>query len=159
MTGAYMVLSPVAHAPHNGRGGVSSKFTYIVSHRRQTVAYEADALLKIWYKRLFQAEGVTAFHILPGAEYDRMLPLAITPEPAAKPVRVGIALHPHVEIEPVLTEHVGALIRQLDSPRFVQRQAADKALLEIGPLAIAMLRAELKKGVPLPDQPTYSGLA
>jgi hypothetical protein len=110
---------------------------------------EAESLLKIWEKGLFQAEGVTAFHILPAAEYDRMLPLAITPVPAAKPVRVGIALHPHLEIEPVLTEHVGALIRQLDSPLFVKRQAADKALLEIGPLAIAMLRAELKNGVPL----------
>ena len=110
---------------------------------------EADALLKIWDKRLLHAEGITAFHILPGAEYDRMLPIEILPAPAAEPVRVGIALHPHVEIEPVLTEQVGALIRQLDSPQFVKRQAADKALLEIGPLAIAMLRAEVKKGVPL----------
>ena len=110
---------------------------------------EVESLLKIWDKRFFEAEGVTAFHILPGPEYDRMLPLAITPEPAAKPMRVGIALHPHVEIEPVLTEQVGALIRRLDSPQFATRQAADKALLEIGPLAIAMLQAELKKDLPL----------
>ena len=110
---------------------------------------EADSLLKIWDKRLFQAEGVTAFHILPVTEYDRMLPIDILPAPAARPVRVGIALHPHVEIEPVLTEHVAALIRQLDSPEFAKRLVADKALLEIGPLAIAMLQAELKKGVPV----------
>jgi hypothetical protein len=110
---------------------------------------EADSLLKIWDKRLLQAEGVTAFHILPVVEYDRMLPLDILPAPAVRPVRVGIALHPHVEIEPILSEHIGALIRQLDSPQFDKRLAADKALTEIGPLAIATLRAELKKGVPV----------
>jgi hypothetical protein len=108
---------------------------------------EADSLLKIWAKRLLQADGVTAFHILPVSEYDRMLPLDVSPAPFARPVRVGIALHPHVEIEPVLAEKVAALIRQLDSPNFEKRLAADKALLEIGPMAITMLRAELKKGV------------
>jgi hypothetical protein len=45
-----------------------------------------------------------------------------------------------------LAEQVGALIRQLDDPKFQTRAAASKALLEVGPLAIAMLRAELKKG-------------
>jgi len=108
---------------------------------------EADSLLKIWAKRLLQSDGVTAFHILPVSEYDRMLPLDVSPAPHARPVRVGIALHPHVEIEPVLAENVAALIRQLDSPNFEKRLAADKALLEIGPMAITMLRAELKKRV------------
>jgi hypothetical protein len=108
---------------------------------------EADSLLKIWDKRLLQAEGVTAFHILPVAEYDRMLPIDILPVPAARPVRVGIALHPHVEIEPALTEEIGALIRQLDSPQFAKRVAADKTLTEIGPLAATMLQAELKKEI------------
>lgn len=110
---------------------------------------EADSLLKIWEKRLLQADGVTAFHILPVSEYDRMLPLEIRPAPPTRPVRVGIALHPHVEIEPALAETVGKLLRELDSPQFEKRMAADKTLLEIGPMAIGMLRAELKKGVPL----------
>ena len=90
-----------------------------------------------------QAEGVTAFHILPAAEYDRMLPLTVLPEPVEKPVRVGIALHPHMEIEPGLAERIGALIPQLDTEK---RLAAEKALLELGPVAISMLQAELKKG-------------
>ncbi len=110
---------------------------------------EADSLLKLWDKQFLQSEGVTAFHLLPASEYDRMLPLEIRPAPASKPVRVGIALHPHVEIEPALTETVAVLIRQLDSPQFEKRAAADKALGEVGPLAIALLRAELKKGLPL----------
>jgi hypothetical protein len=110
---------------------------------------EADSLLKIWTKQLLEADGVTAFHILPVSEYDRMLPLEIRPAPPTKPVRVGIAVHPHVEIEPALAETVKALIRQLDSPQFEKRAAADKTLLEICPMAIGMLRAELKKGIPL----------
>ena len=76
-----------------------------------------------------------------------MLPLDISPPPFAWPVRVGIALHPYVEIEPALAENVAALIRQLDSANFEKRLVADKALLESGPMAITMLRAELKKGV------------
>jgi hypothetical protein len=98
---------------------------------------EADSLLKIWAKRLLEA--------LPAAEYDRMLQLEILPVPAARPVRVGIALHPHMEIEPGLTEQVGGLIRQLDSENFEKRAAANKALLEIGPLAVSLLRAELER--------------
>jgi hypothetical protein len=107
---------------------------------------EVDSLLRIWQKRLLEAEGVTAFHVLPRAEYDRMLRLDVLPAPAVKPVRVGIALHPHLEIEPGLTARVTALIRDLDDDRFATREAASKELLEIGPLAINLLRAELKKG-------------
>ncbi len=112
-------------------------------------APEADALLTIWQERLLEAEGVTVFHILPAAEYDRMLPLSILPAPAAAPIRVGIALHPHMEIEPDLAARIAPLIRQLDDDDFEKRSAAGAALLEIGPLAIALLRAELQKPMPL----------
>jgi hypothetical protein len=106
---------------------------------------EADVLLKIWLPRLFEAEGITVFHILPADEYDRMLPLEILPAPALRPIRVGIALHPHMEIEPGLVTRVAALIRQLDDNEFQKRAAASKTLVDLGPLAIAMLRAELNK--------------
>jgi hypothetical protein len=106
---------------------------------------EADSLLKIWRELLLEADGVTAFHILPVEEYDRMLPLEITPAPAVKPVRVGIALHPHIEIEPKLSERVGMLIRQLDAEEFDTRAAASKELLEIGPVAVSLLRETLSK--------------
>jgi RNA polymerase sigma factor (sigma-70 family) len=110
---------------------------------------EADALLTTWQKRLLAADGVTAFHLLPQAEYDRMLPLDVLPAPAVRPVRVGIALHPHVEVEPVLVTHVAALIRQLDDEDFEQRSVASAALLQLGPLAVALLRAELQKTITL----------
>lgn len=106
---------------------------------------EADVVLRIWRKRLLEADGVTVFHLMPAAEYDRMLPLEISPAPAARPVRVGIALHPHIEVEPDLAARVPALIRRLDDEDFAEREKAAKALLEIGPVAISLLRAELEK--------------
>jgi len=109
---------------------------------------EADSLLRIWQKQLFEADGITVFHILPVHEYDRMLPLDVLPAPTTRPVRVGIALHPHMEIEPDLTARVGKLLRQLDDDNFQKRDAATKELLEIGPLAIGHLRAELQKSPP-----------
>jgi hypothetical protein len=110
---------------------------------------EADALLAIQRSVLLETEGVSVFHILPVSEYDRMLPLSILPAPVQKPVRVGIAFHPHVEIEPDLVARVTGLIQQLDDGSFVKRDAASKALEGIGPMAIALLRAELKKNPPL----------
>jgi len=108
-------------------------------------AAEADSLLTIWQKRFLEADGLVAFHILPASEYERMLPLEIVPAPAGKPVRVGIALHPNLQIEPKLTETVAALIRQLDDEQYATRAAASKTLLEIGPAAIGLLRAELNR--------------
>ncbi len=110
---------------------------------------EADALLTIWQKRLFEAEGVTAFHLLPAAEYDRMLPLIVLPAPPRRPVRVGIAVHPHLEIEPDLTTRIATLIGRLGDEDFETRAAAGAALAEIGPLAMGQLRAELQKTIPL----------
>ncbi len=106
---------------------------------------ESDALLKIWLSDLFEADGITLFYILPQDEYDRMLPLTITPALAGKPTRVGIALHPHVEREPELAARVEALLPDLDDPSFVKRAAASKALLEIGPFAARVLRGELSQ--------------
>ena len=106
---------------------------------------EADSLLKIWQKGFFEADGVTVFHILPVSEYDRMLPLEIRPAPVARPVRVGIALHPHREIDPGLTARVAGLVRQLDDDDVQKREAATKELLAIGFPVISPLRAELRK--------------
>src|SRR5262249_18208517 len=84
-------------------------------------------------------------------EYDRMLPLKIVPAPAGKPVRVGVALHPHMEIEPELALRIGALIRDLDDSSFERRVAAGKVLREVGPFALGMLQAELNRN-PSPEK-------
>jgi hypothetical protein len=66
---------------------------------------EAGALQAIWNKDLLEGKGITVFYILPRSEYNRMLPLDILPAPAVKPVRVGIAVHPQMQIEQVRDAH------------------------------------------------------
>jgi hypothetical protein len=103
---------------------------------------EADSLLELWRKQLFESDGVTVFHLLPRKEYDRMLPLEIAPAPVGGPVRVGIALHPHVEVEPNIAARVKELLPKLDDMDFETREAASRELLAIGPGAVRMLREE-----------------
>lgn len=105
---------------------------------------EANSILKIWHGSFFEAEGLTAFYLLPQAEYDRLLPLQVSPRPAAGPVRVGIALHPAFENGPVVRERVAQLIRDLDSAEFGVREAATRALEQMGPWAVAQLQEALK---------------
>jgi hypothetical protein len=100
---------------------------------------EADALLKIWHKGLFENTGVVAFYVLPQAQYERMLPMEIDPRPARPPVRVGIAFHPNLEADPAISQRVALLIARLDDPDYHKRDQAVKALVEIGPAAIRPL--------------------
>ena len=62
---------------------------------------EAAALFVVWKPQFLESAGLTAFYILPQAEYDRMLPLVVTPKPA-ETVRVGVVLHPRLEGEPAI---------------------------------------------------------
>jgi len=109
---------------------------------------EADALMKIWHKGLFENTGVVAFYVLPQAQYDRMLPMEIDPRPARPPVRVGIAFHPNLEADPAISRRVAPLIARLDDPDYHKRDQAVKALVEIGPAAIrALTQAKLAASV------------
>ncbi len=106
---------------------------------------ETDSILKIWHADFFEADGLTAFWILPQAEYDRMLPLRVTPAPANRPTRVGIAHHPHFEVGPRVRERVGRLIEQLDSKTFALREAANRELEALGPWVVPQVREALTK--------------
>jgi hypothetical protein len=106
---------------------------------------EADALLKVWRKGLFESPGAVAFYLLPRAEYDRMLPLTVKPAPAKGPVRVGLAYHPNFEANPAIEKRVAELIRQLDDGSYREREAAKKALIEAGPTALRALREAAEK--------------
>jgi hypothetical protein len=113
-------------------------------------ADEAKTLADLWRKDMFETPGLHVFYRLPNAEYDRLLPLTITP-PASSVVRVGLVYQGHVE--PDFAERVRELVIQLDSPRFAVRDAARKKLLQLGPAAlvhlqgvkIADLSAEVRK--------------
>ncbi|MBI5723224.1 MAG: hypothetical protein HZA50_04650 [Planctomycetes bacterium] len=107
---------------------------------------EADSMLKIWEKGFFEHEGVTAFYILPRAEYDRFLPLKIEPEPG-EIVRVGVALHPQMKTAAQMQEfknEVKELIGKLESNAVAVHQPAILSLLEMGPDIIPFIRKTIE---------------
>jgi hypothetical protein len=98
---------------------------------------EAQSLLDTWRKDMFETPGLCMFYRMPQAEYDTRLPMRITHETATV-TRVGLVYHGH--LEPDFAERVLELVKQLDSPRFAQRDAATKKLLAIGPAALVQLQ-------------------
>jgi hypothetical protein len=97
---------------------------------------EAASLVTLWTRDLFESAGVTVFYRLPQEEYDRQLPLTLTPRPE-KLVRVGLVVHPYCE--PGLAERVAELVKQLDNDDFQKREAAQKSLDAMGRAAFVHL--------------------
>lgn len=97
---------------------------------------EAKAMAEVWKKDFFATEGLTLFYRLPQEQYDRLLPLTVTPRPE-KVVRVMLVHHPHCE--PDLAERVMALVRQLDSSSFQERLDAHRRLQALGRAAFVHL--------------------
>jgi hypothetical protein len=97
---------------------------------------EAASLVTLWTRELFESAGVTVFYRLPQEEYDRQLPLTLTPRPE-KLVRVGLVAHPYCE--PGLAERVAALVKELDNDDFQKREAAQKNLDAMGRAAFVYL--------------------
>ena len=97
---------------------------------------EAASLTDLYRGDFFEAPGLQVFYRIPQAEYDRLLPMTLTP-PAEKTVRVGLVFHPwHF---PELAERVAALVRELDAEEFDAREAASRRLEELGPRAFPHL--------------------
>ncbi len=90
---------------------------------------EAAALLAVRKSDLLETDGVTVFYRLPQAEYDRRLPMTLTPRPESL-VRVGLVHHSHCE--PDFADQVRKLVKQLDSAEFDEREAAQKKLRAMG---------------------------
>ena len=108
-------------------------------------AAESRSVVEIWRAGCLMAKGVTAFYLLPQAEYDRVLPLKITPQPG-EILRVGIILHPFIDGEPELRKKAAELIGQLGDEDMDKRDAASKALIEMGGVAFGMLRKAAESG-------------
>jgi hypothetical protein len=102
---------------------------------------EAKSLVDLWRKDMFETPGLHAFYRLPSEEYNRLLPLTMTPK-VGEVVRVGLVFHGHLEAD--LPDRIAELVKQLDSDRFAVRDAAKKKLLAYGPSALVHLR-KLKK--------------
>lgn len=98
---------------------------------------EAESLVDLWKKELFETPGVNLFFRLPQGEYDARLPLTISPKPA-EVVRVGLVYQAH--LEPDFARTILDLVKQLDSPRFTDRDLAFKKLRQIGPAALVQLQ-------------------
>jgi hypothetical protein len=111
-------------------------------------APEAKSLLAIWNERFFHADGITAFHLLPAAEYDRRLPLQVSPRPG-RIVRVGVILYPRLDVVPEIARRAAQLIAQLDNANFQVRDQATRELIAIGPHAFPHLRRALADRPPL----------
>jgi hypothetical protein len=98
---------------------------------------EARLLVEFWSREMFETPGVCAFYRIPQSEYDARMPLAVTPQPE-KVVRVGLIYHGHLEQD--FAERIMELVKQLDAPKFADRDAATKKLLAIGPAALVHLQ-------------------
>jgi hypothetical protein len=103
---------------------------------------EAKSLVDLWRKEFFETPGLNLFYRVPQAEYDRLLPLTITPAPESV-VRVGLVHHGH--LEPDFAERILELVKKLDSPKFMERDGATKKLLATGPAALVQLQKILQR--------------
>ena len=108
---------------------------------------EAASLVTLWTRDLFESDGVTLFYRLPQEEYERLLPLTLTPRPESL-VRVGLVQHPYCE--PGLAERVAALVKGLDSDDFDKREAAQKELETMGRAAYVHL-LKLRGSITAPE--------
>lgn len=107
-------------------------------------AAETDSLLRIWHKGFFEQEGLTVFYPLPPTEYNRLLPLKITPKPG-RLMRVGVAIHPQMQGDVLLEQKVRTLVTWLDSEEPSQREEAARQLTEIAPVAARFIREAVSK--------------
>jgi hypothetical protein len=98
---------------------------------------EAKSLVETWKARMFETPGLNLFYRLPQSEYDAAMPIDLTPK-ADSLIRVGLIYHGH--LEPDFADRVLELVKQLDAPKFADRDAAMKKLLAIGPAALVQLQ-------------------
>jgi hypothetical protein len=98
---------------------------------------EAAALVELNRAELFESEGVTLFYRMPQEEYERQLPLTLTPR-AEKLVRVGLVVHPYCE--PELAKRVEELVKDLGADAYAVREKAQERLEKMGRAAFVHLK-------------------
>jgi hypothetical protein len=103
---------------------------------------EAASMVDLSKRDLLETAGVTVFYRLPQEEYERRLPMTLTPKPESL-VRVGLVHHSHCE--PDFAERVKTLVKQLDDDSYDKRQEAQKQLEAMGPSVCVQL-ARIRKG-------------
>ena len=84
-----------------------------------------------------QSPKLTAVYLLDPGEFDRLLPLEILPQPV-KTQRIGIVVVQN--IDPNAGSEIDDLIAQLGDPLWPKREAAFKALQQMGTIPVPHLR-------------------
>ncbi len=90
---------------------------------------ESQALADLWKQELFHEPGLHVCFRLPQEEYEKRLPMTLSPRPASL-VRVGLVVQTHPDA--ALGEKVAALVKELDAEDFSAREAAQKKLKKMG---------------------------
>ena len=90
---------------------------------------EAQVLAELWKKELFDSPGLHVCFRLPQEEYEKRLPMTLSPRPASL-VRVGLVVQ--TLPDSALAEKVAALVKELDADDFTLREAAQKKLKAMG---------------------------
>jgi hypothetical protein len=106
---------------------------------------EVELLLSIAAPALFESDALTMLVRLPPKAIEERAPLETYP-PAAKLVRVALMLVRN--IDPGLKNEVAGLVERLGAAAYVEREAAETRLLELGRLAVPALKAVLSSADP-----------
>ena len=104
-------------------------------------AQDLNVLADIINHYVFESHSLTAVYRLDDAEFDRLLPLEVVPQPK-KIVRVGIVIIRNAD--PSGGNEIDDLITQLGDPAWSTREAAYKAPRAARPAALTKLQAATK---------------
>ena len=101
---------------------------------------EVELFVESYRALFFESDAVVIACRLDPATIDEKIPLSIFPEPK-KTVRVAMVVIRNAD--PQLGNEVDRLIAELGDARFTAREAAQKRLMELGPLAYSALNKAL----------------
>jgi hypothetical protein len=102
---------------------------------------ESELILAQYAKMFFGSRELVVIFRLPPDAMDELVPIELFPE-AQKIVRVGLVLVRN--IDPRTKGEVQDLIARLGDPKYSEREAAEKRLIELGAVAVPALKDALK---------------
>jgi len=102
---------------------------------------DAEMMRRVIARYAFDPHRLTAIYRMDDAEYDRLLPLEVVPQPA-KISRFGLVII--INADPSAGNIVDDLIKQLGDDDWSKRDAAYHALAAMGPAATEKLKSASK---------------
>ncbi len=106
---------------------------------------EAELFLSLYADAVFKSKELVVLFRLASGAVEEQFPIVTYPE-VKRIVRVPLVLVRNVD--PQLQRGMETLVKQLGDDSFKTREAAEKRLLEMGRLAIPMLKEALKSSDP-----------